>query len=54
MRVFNQHPAGFAFHAANAPRAVAEQHDVARVAFDGEVFVERADDNSVWLRNHRE
>src|SRR5438093_345425 len=54
VRVFNQHPAGFAFHAANAPRAVAEQHDVARVAFDGEVFVERADDNSVWLRNHRE
>ena len=54
MRVFNQHPAGFAFHAANAPRAVAEQHDVARVAFNREIFVERADDNSIRLRDHRE
>src|SRR5207244_7525145 len=31
-----------------------EQHDVARVAFNREIFVERADDNSIRLRDYRE
>jgi len=39
--------AGFAFHPANAPRRVAEEHDVAGHALDGEVFVQRANDNSI-------
>ena len=39
VRILHQHAAGLAFHAANAPGGVAQQHDVARVALDGEIFV---------------
>ncbi len=32
----------------DAPRRVAEEQDVACLAFDGEVFVERADHGAIW------
>ncbi len=42
--VFDEDASGFGFDAVDAPTGVAEKHDVASVRFDGEVFVERADD----------
>ncbi len=54
MGVFDQHATGLAFDAANAPGSVTQQHDVARIAFDGEVFVQRANDNAFGLGNHCE
>ena len=54
MSIFDQHTARLAFHAADAPGGVAEQHDVAGHALDGEVFVQRAHDNSVRFGHHRE
>ena len=36
-------------HAADAPGSVAEQHDVAGEAFDGEIFVDGADDGAFGL-----
>ena len=47
--IFHQHAPRFALHATDAPRGVAQQHDVAGIAFDREVFVERADHNAVGL-----
>ena len=41
MRVFNEHAAHV--HATNAPRRIAEKHDVAAEAFDGEIFIHRSD-----------
>ncbi len=54
MRVFHQHASRFAFHAADAPRSVAQQHDVARIALDGKVFVERADHDAFRFGDHGE
>src|SRR5580704_8247578 len=52
--IFNQHPAGFALDPVNAPGTVAEQHDVAGVAFYRKVFVHGADNNAFWLGDNRE
>ena len=49
MSIFDEHASRLAFHASDAPRGVAEQHDVAGIALDGEVFVERADDDAFGL-----
>ena len=38
-----------AFNSANAPRSVAEQHDFAGHALDGEIFIDGADDRAVGL-----
>ncbi len=54
MGIFDQHASGLAFDAANPPRRVAEQDDVAAIAFDGEVFVERADHGAFRLGDHGE
>ena len=51
MRVFHQ-DASVGRHAANAPRGISEKHDVAGHAFNGEVFIDRADDDGLELRNH--
>ena len=45
MRIFDQHPTRPSFYAMNAPGGVPQQHYVASVALDREVFVERANDN---------
>src|SRR3984957_151823 len=52
--VFHQHPARFSLHAANAPRSVAEKHDVAGIALHGEVFVECAHHNSIRFGDYGE
>ncbi len=54
VRIFHQHAPGVRLHAANAPRGVAQQHDVAGIALDREVLVERADDDLFRLHHHRE
>ena len=54
MRIFDQHPTRLAFNAANAPGSVAQQHDVAGVAFDREIFVEGSDDAAFGLGDHCE
>ena len=43
-----------AFNPANAPRRIAQQHDLAGHAFDGEVFVDRADHRTVGLGDNGE
>ena len=48
--VFDAHAAGF--HAQDAIRGVAELEDVAREALDGEVLVERADEDAGRLEDH--
>src|ERR1700736_5085828 len=52
--IFYQHASRFAFDSTNSPRAVAQKHDVARIALDGEIFVECAHDDSFGLGNHGE
>ncbi len=42
----------FDFDPANAPRGVAQQHDVAGIALDREVLIHRADDDLFGLRHH--
>ena len=54
MRILHQHASGIDFHAPDPPRGIAQQHDVARVALDGEVFVERADHDAFRFGHHRE
>src|SRR5579863_717279 len=54
MRVFDQHPAGFAFYAMNAPRSVAEQHDIAGIGFDREVLVHGTNHRAFRLSDHGE
>src|SRR5215470_1215596 len=54
VRVLHEHAAGIRFHAADHPRRVAEQHDVALHAFDREIFVDRADVFVYWHGDHRE
>ncbi len=54
MRVFDQHPSGLALDPVNAPRGVAQQHDVASVALHGEVLVDRADGYAFGLGDDRE
>ena len=54
MGIFDQHASRFAFDPANSPRSIAQQHDVAGIALDGKVFVERAHDNSFGLGDHGE
>ena len=50
VRVVHAHDARL--DAPDAPRGCAEQEDVARHAFDGEVFVQRADEHAVRLGQH--
>src|SRR5216684_7402356 len=50
LRVFHQHAAGL--HAANAPGGIAEKNDVAGEAFDGEIFVDRADGEALGLGHY--
>src|SRR5208282_1851745 len=38
--------------AANPPRSVSEQHDVARNAFDRKIFIHGTDDDRFGLRDH--
>ena len=47
VRIFDDYAARL--HAANAPGSVAKKHNVAAEAFDGEVFVNRADDGAFRL-----
>src|SRR5689334_11192419 len=47
--VFNQNPS--CLHAADAPRSISQQHDVARDALDRKVFVYRADNGAFRMRN---
>src|SRR4029077_4347330 len=49
LRVFDKHAAGS--DATYAPGSVAEQNDVAGKAFDGKVFVYRADGDALGLGN---
>src|SRR5262249_60458107 len=51
MRIFDKDAPGFAFYSLDAPGSVAEQHDVAGVAFDCEVFVESSYDYAFRLGN---
>ena len=50
MRVLHQHAAGVGFDAADHPRRIAQQHDVATVALHGEIFVDRTHHPAVRLR----
>ncbi len=52
MRILHQHAAGVGFDAANHPRSISQQHNVAAIAFHGEVFIHGTDDKTVRLRNH--
>src|SRR5581483_1989926 len=52
MGVFDEYATGFAFHPANSPRSVSEEHDVAGIAFDRKIFVERPYDHAFRLRDH--
>ncbi len=54
MRVFHDHASRVRRDAANAPRRVAEQHDVAGIALDREVLVNGADDDLFRLRDDGE
>ena len=54
LSVFDHNARGAAFNPPNAPRCVAEQHDFAGHAFDGEVFVDGADDCAVGLGDYCE
>ena len=53
MRVLDKHAAGRRFHAANHPRRIPQQHDVALVALHREVLIHGSDDNAFRLSNHR-
>ena len=52
MGIFHQHASRLAFHAADAPRRIAQQHDVARIALYREIFVKRADNNALRFGDH--
>ena len=49
-RVFHRYGAGL--HAANAPRSISEEENVAAQAFDGEVFINGADHGAFRLGDH--
>ena len=51
MRVFHAHAARF--HALDAPGRGAEQEDIARQAFDREIFIERSDHFAFRFGDHR-
>ena len=49
MRVFHQDSSRFSLYAPYAPRTVAQQHDVAGLALDGEIFIQGAHYDSFRL-----
>src|SRR3954462_10565906 len=51
MRIFYQHSSA-RLDAADAPRRCAQKDDVALVAFDGEIFIKRADHYAIRLCDH--
>src|SRR5439155_24273062 len=51
VRIFDQHATGGAFYAPNLPGGIAEQDDVATIAFHGEVFINGADYGAFWFCN---
>src|SRR5580658_5059590 len=54
MRIFDQYARSLSLHAPYAPGSVAEQHDVAGHAFDGEVFIDCANRAAIRLGDHGE
>src|SRR5581483_876220 len=52
--VLNQHASGLALHTPNPPGSIAEQHDVARQAFNREVFMNGANHRTFWLLDYCE
>src|SRR5438309_7072143 len=54
MGIFDEHTSGLALHAPDAPRSISQQHDVAGVTLNCEIFIERADNNALWLSDHCE
>ncbi len=52
MRIFDQHASNVGFDAANHPRRISQQHDVAAVALHSKVFINRTHNNAIGLRHH--
>ena len=52
--VFDQHSASSRFNARDTPGGVPQQEDVARITFDGKVFIEGANDNLFRLHDDGE
>ena len=54
MRVFYQHARSFGLHAPDAPRSISEQHNVACLALDREIFVDCPNISAIGLGYNRE